>query len=93
MGEKKIRERLSGLWLSNSTSFAGQTETLSIGRNCESIVPARIDFDCRAVAIDKNQRADGFLVRTTKKDPTTRAEYVEQVFVGWANVREVQFSE
>lgn len=90
---KKILEKLTGLWLVNSTSFGGHADTLTVGRNVESIAPALMGFDGKPVAIDKGQRSDGFLVRQTKTNPESREQYTGQVFIAWANVREVQYGE
>lgn len=89
----KTHEKLIGLRLVNSTSFAGETESLTIGRNVDSIIPARMETDCRAVAIDKSQRADGFLVRRLVPAVSGREPHVAQTFICFANIREVQFGE
>lgn len=89
--QPKRHERLIGLWLVNSTTFGGHTESLTVGRNVDSIVPARMESDSRAVPLEKGQRADGFLVRKQITNSGTHEVHVAQVMVMYSNVREVQY--
>ncbi len=89
----KSHQRLIAASFVNSIPFAGETSGVQIPRNCDSIVPARLDCDGSAIAIDKGQRADGLLVRRKVHDRTTNTRYVDQVFVPFANVRGLQFGE
>ncbi len=91
--EPKLHGRLTGAVFINSIAFAGQASSVAIGRNCDSIVPARLEADGMPVTIDKGQRADGLLIRRRAQNRATNKSFVEQTFVPWANVGETQYGE
>lgn len=73
--------RIKGVVFCMSVQFAGVQESIQIGRNADSITPARIEADGSAIQIDKGQRSDGLLIKWRKT----------QCVVPWANVRELQY--
>ena len=67
--------------------------SVQIGRNVDSIIPARMEGDGSAVGIDKGQRADGIVIRMRRHDRVTGKRYVSQEFVPWANIRSLTYGE
>ncbi len=90
----KQRTRLSGFAVVESITFGGQElVSVTIGRNTDTIEPARLEPDGAAVVIDKGQRADGVLLRKKCTNLGTREEYLDQYFVPFANIRGFSFGE
>lgn len=70
-----------------SVAFGGESQSVQIGRNVDSITPARLEGDGSPVAIDKGQRADGVLLVARRHDRVANAFRTETAFVPWSNVR------
>lgn len=75
----------------NSVPFIDERQSCSIGLNCDSILPARLEVDGSAVVIDKGQRADGLVIRRKFHNRGLNTRSIAQVFVPWANIRGVQY--
>lgn len=87
----KPHETLTGATFDRAIPFAGTCESVQLGRNCDSIVPARLEPDGTTVAIDRGQRADGVRLRRKVDNLQTRESFMDQVFVPWANVIGLQY--
>jgi hypothetical protein len=74
----------------NSVTLNGEHTSVNLGRNIESIWPARIEADGSACAIKDGQQAQGVLIRTKVRDGKGGL-FVAQAFVGWANIRALNF--
>lgn len=91
--EAKPQTKLTSVAFVASIPFANEAMSVQVGRNADSITPARMEADGSAVAIDKNQRADGLLVKQRKHDRARNVFVVEQCFVPFANIRGAQYGE
>lgn len=90
----KFHERLAGASLVESVAFAGgEHSSVNAGRNCDSLIPARLEPDGTAVSISSGQRADGLLVRRKVQNLNTREFHVDQVFIPFANIRGLLYGE
>ncbi len=85
------RTRLVAAAFVNSVPFAGETASVQLGRNCDSILPARLDGDGAVALLEKGQQPTGLLIKRNVHDRTTNERYVDQVFVPFANVRGIQY--
>lgn len=86
-----VHTRIAAAFFVTSIPFAGETVGAQVGRNCTSIVPARLEADGSAVTIDKGQRADGLQIRSVEHDRKNNTKYIGQCFVPWANVRGITY--
>lgn len=91
--EFKPQTKLVAAFFVDSVPFGGEQASASIGRNVDSIVPARLEKDGSAVPVEPNQRADGILLRRKHRDLNTHQRVVLQAFVPFANVRSLQYGE
>jgi hypothetical protein len=91
--EAKPQTKLVSVAFVDSIPFGNESMSVQIGRNCDSITPARMEADGSAVAIDKNQRADGLLIRQRRHDRVRNVFVVDQCFVPWSNIRGLQYGE
>lgn len=92
--EAKPQTKLVSVAFVNSIPFNNEAMSAQVGQGkADSITPARMEADGTAVAIDKNQRADGLLIRQRRHDRVRNTYVVDQCFVPWSNVRGLQFGE
>jgi hypothetical protein len=90
----KTKERPTGFALVESIAFCGkELASVTIPRDADSIVAARLEPDCSAVAISTGQRADGLLIRKKNMNLNTRIEAIEQHFIPFANIRGLAYGE
>lgn len=89
----KAHSKLVAVFFVDSVPFGGEQTSASIGRNVDSIWPARLEKDGAAVTVEPNQRADGILLRRKHHDLNTHQRVVLQAFVPWSNVRSLQYGE
>lgn len=90
---KKVHDKLIGARFLEAVSFGGTVEmSLTVPRNANFVCPARLDFDGKAVAIEKGQRADGLLFRKEVRQPNGEV-HIAQVLAFTANVLECTYGE
>lgn len=90
----KTKERLTGFGLVESIAFCGkELASVILGRDADSIAPARLEPDGTAVVISSGQRADGLLLRKKNMNLQTRMECIEQKMVPFANIRGLDYGE
>lgn len=75
----------------NAAAFDGVNQSVSVPRNADSIVPARLEPDGTAVAISSGQRADGIVIRRKVTVRSNNTKLVVQSFVPWANISSLQY--
>jgi hypothetical protein len=84
--EIPVHDKLVGISLVNSVLLGTELTHATIGRNIDSITPARIDENGRPQPLEKGQPCQGFLLRQKMRDGKG-SFYVGQAFVGWSGVR------
>lgn len=87
-------QRIQSVRFVESVPFGGtETTNVSIGLGkCDRIFAARIEADGSAVAIDKQQRADGLVFEREWKDSRDGNKVkLERIFQPWANIRCVSY--
>lgn len=75
----------------HSVPFANESSSVQVGRNCDTVWPARLKGDGTPARIEENQKADGLLIRRSVHNMNTNLKYTEQVFVAFANIRGIQY--
>ena len=91
--EYKPQTKVSAAFFVDSVPFGGECMGVSIGRNVDSIAPARLEGDGTIKTVEANQRADGIVIRRKHSDLNTHARVVMQTFVPWSNVRSISYGE
>lgn len=89
--EYKPQTKLCAAYFVDSVPIEGEQTSVSIGRNCDGLYPARLEGDGSVLVVDKNQRADGLLIRRKVRNLATHERWLVQVFVPWSNVRALQY--
>jgi hypothetical protein len=85
--------RLVSATFVHSVAFGGESQSVQIGRNVDSLVPGILSADGSAVGIEKGQRADGIILRQRYYDRVTGRRMIRQDFVPWANIRSLSYGE
>ncbi len=75
----------------NSVPFANESSSVQVGRNCDSVKPARLRGDGTPAYLEDSHRADGLLIRRTIHSPQTNQKHTQQVFVPFANIRGIEY--
>jgi hypothetical protein len=88
--EIPIHDKLTGISLVNSVLLGTELSNATIGRNVDSITPARIDENGRPQPLEKGQQCQGFLLRAKARDGKGGL-FVNQAFVGWANIKALTY--
>ena len=91
--EYKPQTKLVSCTFVNSVAFGGESQSVQVGRNVDSITPARMEGDGVPVGVDKGQRADGVLLRMKRHDRVTGRKYVAMDFVPWSNIRSLSYGD
>lgn len=92
--EPKRRDRIGSVDLVNAIVFDGASQmSITIERNCDSILAGRLTMLGHAAEIQDKERSDGLIFRRRRKNLSTREEYIEQKFVPWANVASIDYRE
>jgi hypothetical protein len=89
--EYKQQSKLVAAFFVNSVYFAGEQQSVTLGRNTDSIAPAKLLPDGSAVAIDVNQRADGLLLTKKTHNLSTHAKVVVRCFVPFSNIKCLEY--
>ncbi len=89
-----MSERVTSIRFAEAVPFRGENHSMVVGpAGADSITPARIEPDGRAVPIEKGQAAGGWLLTRKFLDRVTGKTAVERVFVPMGLVRGVIYGE
>lgn len=91
--EFKPLTKLVAVFFVESVYFNGEQSSAAVGRNTDSIAPARLLPDGSAVAIDTNQRADGLVLTKKTHNLATHEKHIKRCFVPFANIRCLEYGE
>jgi hypothetical protein len=85
--------RIVSVRFRESVPILGETLTATIGQGVDSVVPARLEPDGRAVPIEKGQASAGLLLTRIYLDRQAGTRRMERIFVPLALVRGIIYGE
>ncbi len=83
--------KLVAAYFVESVPFGGETHSVNVGRNADSIAPARLEKDGAAMPVESGQRADGIVLRRKSHNRASNERVVLQAFVPWSNIRALEY--
>lgn len=89
--EYKPSTKLLAAHFVESVPFVTEASSVSVGRNADSILPARLEKDGTVATVEAGQRSDGIVVRKKHVNLATQDRRVMQVFIPWANVKALEY--